>query len=409
MDEATIGLWQVKVGDHVNKGDSLVELISDKTVAELESPTDGEILAILATPKSTLPVSYNLAVIGNKNDQIPDLARQNETILATANSQLTGIDLNISDQPTPSPTKAKNFRAAPAARILAKKHNISLEKIANTTNKKIIHRKDVEQYIQQQNQPTPQKNNQPLTQSVALITGASGGIGQAIALQMAQQSIGTIILHYHNNKQAVKQLAEKITTTTNSKIEIKQADLTKPDQAQKLIEQIIQTHTRLDILINNAGTLQDAMLSFMTNNQWQEVIDINLTAPFYLCRAVAMTMARQRSGRIINITSDAGTIGSASRANYAAAKEGLVGFTRSIARELASLGVRVNAVSPGFIQTAMTKNIKPIKQKEIIKTIPVRRFGTPQEVANIVVMLTLPISDYITGQVFHVDGGLFMG
>jgi 3-oxoacyl-[acyl-carrier protein] reductase len=188
-----------------------------------------------------------------------------------------------------------------------------------------------------------------------------------------------------------------------------QADVTRPEEARALVDAVVERFGSIGILVNNAGILADGVVSFMTDEQWASVMDVNLNGPFYLTRAAAMAMARGRWGRIVNITSDAGRMGSANRSNYAAAKEGLVGFTRSVARELAGVGIRVNAVSPGFVETAMTAGINERKRKELLKEIPTRRFGLPQDVAELVAFLASDRADYITGQVISIDGGLFMG
>jgi 3-oxoacyl-[acyl-carrier protein] reductase len=240
-----------------------------------------------------------------------------------------------------------------------------------------------------------------------LITGASGGIGSATARRLAAAG-AAIAIHYHASAEAATRLQEEL-TAAGAACALFQADLAAPDSAKKLVDDVIAHFGHLDILVNNAGMLADATLSFMSDQQWQSCLDINLSAPFRLMRAVAMPMARQRWGRIVNMSSDAGRLGSANRSNYAAAKEGLVGLTRSAARELAGLGIRVNAVSPGFIDSAMTATINDKKRQELAKDIPVRRFGRDSEVAELVCFLCSPAVDYITGQVISIDGGLFMG
>jgi 3-oxoacyl-[acyl-carrier protein] reductase len=175
------------------------------------------------------------------------------------------------------------------------------------------------------------------------------------------------------------------------------------------VQDVLAKWGRIDILVNNAGRLNDATVSFMTDEQWASSIELNLNAPFRLMREVSMPMARQRWGRIVSLASDAGRMGSANRSNYAAAKEGLVGLTRSAAREMAGLGIRVNAVSPGFIESPMTANIPPVKMKDILREIPTRRLGKPQDVAALVAFLCSDEADYITGQIISIDGGLFMG
>ncbi|NMA47725.1 MAG: 3-oxoacyl-ACP reductase FabG, partial [Lentisphaerae bacterium] len=217
-----------------------------------------------------------------------------------------------------------------------------------------------------------------------------------------------IAIHYHSGGDAATRLQKEL-SEAGASCALFQADLAAPDSAKKLVDEVIAHFGHLDILVNNAGMLADAPLSFMNDQQWENCLDINLSAPFRLMRAVAMPMARQRWGRIVNMASDAGRLGAANRSNYAAAKEGLVGLTRSAARELAGVGVRVNAVSPGFIDSAMTAVINDKKRQELCKEIPVRRFGRDSEVAELVCFLCLPTADYITGQVISIDGGLFMG
>jgi len=423
MDEATIGPWLKQVGQAVDAGDCLVELITPKNVIELEAPAAGILLQVYAAEKSTVPIGYALAALGPAGSVIPDVAAENDALqLAHATAAITGVSVSRAAAATTATTstataaastdssaKTRSVRAAPAARALARQHDLDLTAVAEAMGVDIVHRQHVEEVLQrrQQNKPQVIRYHGDLSGKVALVTGAGGGIGQAIAKALGSAG-ATLALHYHRSGANIEALAENL-RDNGVKLKLFQADLSKPDQAGSLVQAVNDSLGGLHILVNNAGMLADSVVSFMSDEQWRQVMAINLDAPFYLCRAAAMLMARQRFGRIINITSDAGRLGAAGRSNYAAAKEGLVGFTRSLARELAGSGIRVNAVSPGFVETAMVADLNENKRREILKMIPVRRFGEAAEVADLVLFLTLPCADYITGQVISIDGGLFMG
>jgi len=246
--------------------------------------------------------------------------------------------------------------------------------------------------------------SQRLRDRVAIVTGASRGIGRAVALALASEG-ANVVVNYASSSNAAEEVVAAITEAGGNAITA-QADVSKVEQVDALLNTTLEKFGRVDVLVNNAGITRDTLLLRMKPEDWQAVIDLNLTGVFLCTKAVSKGMLKQRSGRIINIASVAGQMGNPGQANYSAAKAGVIGFTKTVAKELASRGITVNAVAPGFIATDMTNDLK---SEEILKYIPLGRYGEPEEVAGMVRFLAADsAAAYITGQVFNVDGGMVM-
>ncbi|ABW30582.1 3-oxoacyl-[acyl-carrier-protein] reductase [Acaryochloris marina] len=243
-----------------------------------------------------------------------------------------------------------------------------------------------------------------LQDKVAIVTGASRGIGRATALALAGEG-AKVAINYANSSGAADAVVAEITGQGGEALAL-QANVAEADQVDTLFKTVLDKWGRADVLVNNAGITRDTLLLRMKPEDWQAVINLNLTGVYLCTRAVSKVMLKQRSGRIINIASVAGQMGNPGQANYSAAKAGVIGFTKTVAKEMASRGVTVNAVAPGFIATDMTEGLG---SEEIIKFIPLGRYGQPEEVAGMIRFLAAdPASAYITGQVFNVDGGMVM-
>lgn len=242
-----------------------------------------------------------------------------------------------------------------------------------------------------------------VAEKLALVTGGSRGIGKAVALELAKAGYD-IVINYAGNTQAAEATVEEIKALGRNAKAFK-FDVSSQAEVEENIAKIIEEFGRIDILVNNAGITRDDLFIRMTEEKWSAVINTNLNSAFYVTKPVSKLMMKQRSGAIVNTTSVVGVYGNAGQANYSAAKAGLIGFTKSLAKELGSRGIRVNAVAPGFIETDMTKDLP--NTDEMLKLIPLKRLGTPEDIAAAVKFLAVD-SKYVTGQVLEVDGGLII-
>ncbi len=241
---------------------------------------------------------------------------------------------------------------------------------------------------------------------VALVTGASRGIGRAIALTLAKAG-ADVAINFAGNVAAAEEVAKEITDLGRKAILV-QGSVAGTATAQEIVDKVIAEFGKIDILVNNAGITRDGLLMRMKEEDWDAVLTTNLKGVFNCTKAVMKPMMKQRAGSIVNMASVVGETGNAGQANYAAAKSGVIGFTKSVAKEVASRGIRANAVAPGFIATDMTKVLPDKVQEEMAKTIPLGRQGQPQDIANAVLFLVSDEAAYITGQVLNVDGGMVM-
>lgn len=240
----------------------------------------------------------------------------------------------------------------------------------------------------------------------ALVTGASRGIGAAIAKKLAARGF-MVIINYGHSSAAAEEVKNQIEQAGGQAV-LMQGDVSSGDDVDRMFKDIKKTWGRLDVLVNNAGINRDTLLVRMKEDQWDAVLSTDLKSVFFTTKAAASLMMRQRSGSIINIASVVGITGNAGQANYAAAKAGVIGFTKSAAKELAARGLRVNAIAPGFIETDMTDAIPEKIREGMLETIPLRRGGKAEDVANAVAFLASDDAGYITGQVLKVDGGMVM-
>lgn len=245
-----------------------------------------------------------------------------------------------------------------------------------------------------------------LTGKVAIVTGSSKGIGAAIALAFAGAG-ADVAVNYNRDQAGAEEVVRQI-GEMGRKAKAYKADVADSEQVQMMIDSIVTDFGRIDILVNNAGITKDNLLVRMKEDDWDQVMSTNLKSMFLCTKAVTKLMMKQRSGKIINISSVVGLTGNPGQANYTAAKAGVVGFTMTVAKEMGSRGIHVNAIAPGFIMSQMTETLSESVKEKMLSSVPLGRFGKPTDVADLALFLASDKSDYITGQVFNVDGGMVM-
>ncbi|ACL69785.1 3-oxoacyl-[acyl-carrier-protein] reductase [Halothermothrix orenii] len=244
---------------------------------------------------------------------------------------------------------------------------------------------------------------------VAVITGSSRGIGAATAKKLAEKGANVVINYpFPGEKENTNKVVAEIENITGVEAIAVEADVSSLDAAKKLIKKAVDKFGKVDILVNNAGITRDNLLLRMKEEEWDSVINVNLKGVFNCTKAVVRSMMKQRSGKIINLASVVGIMGNAGQSNYSASKAGVIGFTKSIAKELSSRGITANAVAPGFIKSHMTDQLSDDVKEAMLNAIPLKKFGTVDDVASLICFLASPEADYINGQVINVDGGMVM-
>ncbi len=244
-----------------------------------------------------------------------------------------------------------------------------------------------------------------LTNKVAIVTGSARGIGRAIALKLAEVGANVTVNDIASAAGALEGVAGEIKALNRQALAVT-ADVSSPEDVARMVESVVNTFGRVDILVNNAGVTRDGLVMRMSDEDWNTVLNIDLKSAFFCTRAVLRPMLKQRWGRIVSIASIVGIHGNAGQANYAAAKAGVIAFTKSVAKEVASRGITVNAIAPGYIDTKMTQNLDEKQSAELLKHVPLGYAGTPRDVAEAVAFLASEEARYITGQVLGVDGGM---